>query len=67
MDPLLRELVRDDRAYRRAEARADDLRTRRNRTLGRVLAARTSHAEIAQALGVNRARAGQLAKKAIQP
>ena len=49
-------------AYRAAFARAEQLRDRRNAAVRAAIDAEMTHAEVARATGLTRARVGQLAQ-----
>lgn len=56
-----RELRTAERRYRKAAERAEDLRLERNAALGRSIDAGMTYAEIADATGLHRSRAAQIA------
>lgn len=55
------ELRKAERAYQAAHQRAEAKRAERNAAVRRALAAGWTHAQIAEATGLTRARVGQLA------
>lgn len=60
-DDFARELRRSEQAFQRAYGRTNTLREHRNRLVREAIAAGWSHAQVARATGMSRARVGQLA------
>lgn len=56
------ELQKAEASYRRASARAEQLRRERNALVLEAIAAGWAHAQIASATGMTRSRVGQIAK-----
>jgi hypothetical protein len=56
-----------ERAYRRAAARAEEARAARNRAVWDALDEGWTHARIADATGLTRARVGQIALSQVVP
>jgi FixJ family two-component response regulator len=61
MDPSLRTAVRAQDAYERAEARATELRVKRDAAVLAALASGQTHKQVAAALDVSRGLVGQIA------